>query len=616
MKDSITGINKKITMLADIIQKARMTISSDNYGTHFSSDDTRHIILICFLFLQMEERHSEFKSITLLEVLSKFSIISDDFFAICTQENQQKIELANTLNILLSIRHYQFWSSLIIYSFESLEYEPNEYFNVELTRGTRSSNTHKKSKGIYYTPIDVVNFMISQCLSTVQNISPTPSILDCSCGSGVFLLESLKYIESKNNPHHEFDISLKILKKCIWGIDISQAAVDCCKAVFMGYYIKEYKETVAQLEKVWEVITHSFFSGDSVQLQNVVLKHNELPKQYDCIIGNPPYVTMGKESNLYIPFVENLISHSSSKSCSALIIPLSICYAQGNRYLSIRNQIQNDKAKWTFLNYDRSPDSLFGDQVKTRNTILFRNNIDKEVTISTTTLQRWSSENRDTLFKDVSFCDISEISLTKCIPKLSNVLEKQVYIILNRNSSNLMNLCVPCHSKYIMVLNGTAYNWICAYDHIPPSTDEDGNSYISSTSKKYYFPDEESRDFSIALLSNRIAYWYWIATGDGFHLNTSFITDYNVSKMNFTPLQYKEMCSLGSDYSAKIKKHPTISYNAGKRIISYSHWEAIELIEKIENIIVSALKLPASFSSHINQWYNNQVNCNRDIEKR
>ena len=33
--------------------------------------------------------------------------------------------------------------------------------------------------------------------------------------------------------------------------------------------------------------------------------------------------------------------------------------------------------------------------------------------------------------------------------------------------------------------------------------------------------DEKAKYFCIAILSNRIAYWYWTAIGDGFHFNAA-----------------------------------------------------------------------------------------------
>lgn len=613
---NITGINTKITLLADKIQIARMKIISNNCNINLSKEDTRRIILICLLFLRTNNKYTNIESITLFEILTELKITKSNTFNISEKIDIHNIQISETLNELSSINDDSDWCNLINYAIEALEYDVNDYFKTNITRGTRSANIKKKKHGIYYTPVDVVDFIVSQCFSSLLPTNTTPSVLDCSCGSGVFLLNSFIRLNDINNSKHDFETSIYILKKCIWGIDISQAAIDCCKTVFLQYYIDTYTEAKNQLDYVLEALDSSIFVGDSTDLQSVIDFHKELPSCFDCILGNPPYVTINKNSNLFISFVENMILYSSQISCSALILPLSICYSQGKEYIKIRDKIKSDNSKWIFMNYDRSPDSLFGDQVKTRNTILFRNCITKDKSVFTTKLQRWTSERRNDLFNNYKLCDISNIQLSKIVPKISCQEEKKVFDILNNKTSNLKELFSSCSSKYNLVVSGTAYNWICAYNHIPKSTDEYGNEYLSKTTKIYYLPDEESRDFCIALLNNRIAYWYWLSIGDGFHLNASFLSDYCISKNDFTIFQYKELCKLGKMYSQKIKEYPIISYNAGKRIVNYSHWYAEDIIQSIEKIIIDALNLPNEFCSYIEQWYSNQVYCDRKNEKR
>ena len=128
----------------------------------------------------------------------------------------------------------------------------------------------------------------------------------------------------------------------------------------------------------------------------------------------------------------------------------------------------------------------------------------------------------------------------------------------------------------------------------------------------YKVQDSRARYFCIALLSNRIAYWYWAAIGDGFHLNSSFLKELHIGKADFTDTQFNNLCALGEKYSSIVKQHPTVSYNAGKTIVNYSHWEAMSVVQEIETVILSALNLPATMVNQIANWYENQVRCNRE----
>lgn len=615
-KKNITNTNTQITALADIIQKSRIALFNDNKKIYLRTDDTRRIILICLMLFRTRKDALVNDSISLNDALSLLAIMDDHVFGFCDDDKFQMVELSGALTELAQINQHPDWCDLINYALEALEYDVETYFNVKVSRGTRGSNKKKKASGIYYTPIDVVNFIVSQNIAPVLAYVDKPSILDCSCGTGVFLIQSLIHLETVYNPKRDLNTSIDTLDRCIWGIDISQAATDCCKAIFLQFYLDNYKDAATRLNEIGDILNKSILVGDATQLQDILSKNPFFPPLFDCIVGNPPYVTKGKETNLFIPFVDNMMCYSSNYSCSALILPLSICYSQGGEFVNLRKRIQNDDASWTFMNYDRSPDSLFGDQVKTRNTILFRSNIEPTTDIFTTTLKRWTSTDRSSLFTNYMLCEISGMSLSEYVPKISTVVEKAGYECISSGSSNLSALLGRDDSGYPLIINGTAYNWLCAYDHLPPSIDENGKPYTSGTTRIYYLPDSECRDFCIAVLSNRIAYWYWVVVGDGFHFNNSFLSEFKVGKDTFTESQYTELCRLGKAYSDQIKRYPTTSYNAGKKIVNYSHWEAMEVVRSIEKIIVDALNLSIDFAFYIEQWYFKQVHCNRDNEKR
>lgn len=613
MKESTTAKNTRITILADIVQKSRKTLVCNNPLLCFSENDTRRIVLICLLFLR---RYYEKVIPTVLsysDVLNSLNLSCCGAFSIDATQDYKAITVADTILTLKEIENDDDWRSLIVYSFESLEYDVDSYFAVKVNRGVRNDNKKKKNLGIYYTPNDVVSFMASRCISSLTRRTSYPTVLDCSCGSGVFLLQCLKELETVYNADQSLERSLQILRQCIWGVDISSAAIDSSKAAFAQYFLDQYDGAIERFDSVWKTIDYSFYLGDGTNLQTTIANNDTFPAKFDCIIGNPPYVTHGKDGNLFIDFVKNMMEFSSEIGLSSLILPLSICYAQGHDYVELRKRIQSDRAAWEVLNYDRSPDSLFGDQVKTRNTILFRDALSGKHTVCTSSLQRWTSENRSKLFKAIKLCDISEFDISHVIPKISGIGAVELYkAILAGSSCPSDEIQKKNAGPSYVVINGTAYNWLCIYDHRPPSVDENGNSYMSGTTRIYTTEDEKAKYFCIALLSNRIAYWYWAAIGDGFHFNASFFDDFHVGRSIFTEKQFDELCMLGHEYSDIIKQHPTVSYNAGKTIINYSHWEAIDVIKRIELIILAALNLPLDYGEQVANWYENQVRCSRE----
>lgn len=613
-KSSVTSKNSKITAISDVIQLARIDLLQENTNINFSSTITRKIVLICVLIVYTTEKKKLGTQYTLLEVLKRAHL---EFFRdnwIELNVSLQEINVEKTMECLYGLNQMSDWKLLINYACEALEYEPAEYFSVDMKRGIRSTNQYKKNRGIYYTPEDIVDFMLSRCVDTIlkENVNTIPTFLDCSCGAGIFLLKALSILEKTYNVQNNICRSLELLERCIWGVDISEKAIDVCKIMFVMHYFDTFPNVLNNLDTIWSSIQKSFFAGDATRLSKVIVSNSTLPVAYDCIIGNPPYVSQGKNSNLYISFVKNIIEFSSSKGCSALVLPLSVCYSQGTEFVELRKKIQADHASWEFHNYDRSPDSLFGDQVKTRNTIVFRKAVQRKGKLYTSKLQRWTSELRGRLFEEISLCDITDISVLKGIPKISCSTEKNAFFQISGGNSCIADLIHrPQKNDELLVMNGTAYNWLCVYDHCPPSLDENEEMYLSSTSAVYGVKSRNDRDFCIALLSNRIAYWYWTTIGDGFHFSRSFLTDYHIGKKSFSEKQYKKIAELGTQYCERIKEFPTVSYNAGKTIVNYSHWEVMDIIEQIEYFLAEGLCLSSDFCKNISGWYENQVQCYR-----
>lgn len=614
IEKSVTSKNTKITAISDIIQSARVVLLQENTNENLSHATTRRIALVCLLIVYTTEKKDLQNQYTLSEVLIKAHL---DFFQDNWLEfsaNYQEIYVERTMECLYELNQISNWRMFVNYACEALEYDPTEYFSVDRKRGVRSANQHKKNRGIYYTPEDVIDFMLSRCVDALpkENGNSIPSFLDCSCGAGIFLRKALSMMENLYNVQDNICGSLQLLEQCIWGVDISEKAIDVCKIMFVMHYLDGFSNAIYYLRAVWNSLQKCFFVGDATRLSEVMDNNSAMPVVYDCIIGNPPYVSQGKNSNLYISFVKNIMEFSADKSCSALVLPLSICYSQGSEFVELRKKMQADNACWEFHNYDRSPDSLFGDQVKTRNTIVFRKTTQNKRKLYTSKLKRWTSEYRARLFEEIELCDITNISVLKGIPKISCIAERNAFFQICEGSSCIADLIHrPLKNDELLIMNGTAYNWLCVYSHFPPSQDENGGLYVSSTSSVYGVESRSDRDFCIALLSNRIAYWYWTTIGDGFHFGRSFLNDYRIGKASFSERQYQKLSELGAQYCERIKKFPTVSYNAGKAIVNYSHWEVMDIVVEIEYLIAEELCLPSDFCKNISCWYENQVQCNR-----
>lgn len=137
----------------------------------------------------------------------------------------------------------------------------------------------KSGRGQFFTPDPIINFC-------VEIIRPTPNetIIDPACGTGGFLLSSLKYIE-KNFPKTNIK---NYIKNKIFGIEINNH--------------------ISQIAKIKILIQYdtdpNFLCGNAlINIQKLSKKYkqvtqiNNLKNTFDIILTNPPFGTQGKITN-------------------------------------------------------------------------------------------------------------------------------------------------------------------------------------------------------------------------------------------------------------------------------------------------------------------------------
>ena len=212
----------------------------------------------------------------------------------------------------------------------------------------------KKSKGIYYTPKFIVDYILNKTLKEHDILSnPCPKILDISCGCGNFLLEAYDILyEMFECYRHELkieNIHKHIIENCIYGVDIDKNAVDILNNSLRNKDIDS------------KILKSNIYCFDSLNKNNLGQDVINLfwENKFDYIIGNPPYIghkSLGKEyknfllkeysevyrdkSDIYYCFYKRVIDLLSEDGIVSIITPRYFLESISGKHL--RNYILNN----------------------------------------------------------------------------------------------------------------------------------------------------------------------------------------------------------------------------------------------------------------------------------
>lgn len=158
----------------------------------------------------------------------------------------------------------------------------------------------KRDSGSYYTPPELVELILNEVLP-IDSKDYNIKILDPTCGSGIFLVEAYKRIVHRwQNAHPDKPITFKILKelmqRSIFGVELNKnsikvttfslylAMLDFLKPITLWYQGDEkFPYLINDKED------DSLKQGDNLFRTDTIQDNKDIEKDYDVIVGNPPY---------------------------------------------------------------------------------------------------------------------------------------------------------------------------------------------------------------------------------------------------------------------------------------------------------------------------------------
>lgn len=154
------------------------------------------------------------------------------------------------------------------------------------------SANQKKKYGQFYTPLDVVEYILDAIGYTCNNELHNKKIIDLSCGCGSFLIKVTKRIvdfnvkkfriaNSSNLTYDQARTILDNIQMNVYGLDTNPlACILCCINIYFSVY--DLIKIIIQDNPDYELPNFKIYNINALEFTNF--------GKFDFVVGNPPYI--------------------------------------------------------------------------------------------------------------------------------------------------------------------------------------------------------------------------------------------------------------------------------------------------------------------------------------
>lgn len=500
------------------------------------------------------------------------------------------------LNIVGVEKHSFKESSDEAYTYEKIQ---------EVLSALNEKESIRKSKGVYYTPPDVVKFIIKNTIKAVygklgtnelhdivdlnemsyQSFCNTKKILDPTSGAGEFLLAALeiKFDLLDNCVNSVTTGMINNILSTIYGNDINSESTDISKIRLFLCVLKRYG--IKNCNSIENILNNNFTNQDAISAKPV------FETGFDMIIGNPPYVEdrkselllSNKYGNIYANELVNAGELLNDNGAIGFIIPLS--YVSTPRMKKARNDLFKLIPEQYILSYSDRPDCLFK-SVHQKLCILIGKKCHGEKRIYTGNYQYWYKEERDVLF-DKMVVVKNLLYHDDYIPKLGTNEDISIYkkIICRNNSEQLIQM--PNGKKDSVYMNMRATFWIKAFRQV-----HNGSEY-----KQFSFDTQGKADYFSCLVNSSLFWWYWICVSDCWHITNKELKGFLVPIVD----DYTLATTLAQNLEQQLEVTKEYVHTAQTEY-EYKHKNCVKQIHEIDDYINALYGLTPDESSYIKNF--------------
>lgn len=533
--------------------------------------------------------------------------------------------------------------------------------DVMNTLSTAQERHLRKASGVYYTPGDVAHLMVERVLATAKE---SHLWLDPAHGSGVFLRAVLSAIHDDPAAHDR-----------IYGVDLEPLAAEACSFVLTAEDIVLSPNGPAPWER-WHRFRRNLATGDSLLIDTSSTSDGSVPSfelfepdgrpldghplgrfkpwrlesvfpetaqpGFARVVANPPYASLRHSAaSFHLPalravtgprtrqdispaFVELCTSLLPADGALNVVMPLSVVSSTRSPFPELRQHLAGQPGSLELLSFDRVPDALFGDDIKTRNAIV---HLDKNGprAFTASPLYRWTSRTREMALAAIPVTSIADLEgVPQVIPKIGAEWERDLIVACSNQTRYLEHWhttvrLVPLtrvkasfdeEQSDVLALAPTAYNFLGVLRDPYRAVTEGHSSQNSFWILR--FVSELYASAAYALLSSRLAFWIWHVIGDGFHVTG--MVHRRIPVPTGDASRVERLADLGDRLWKAALQSPSVSTNRGRTTVAYPTWIHTDLIDAIDAELGSFIDV--DYRERLSQWYEELVVVDLDSKRR
>lgn len=478
----------------------------------------------------------------------------------------------------------------------------DSYLNTQsLLARINEKESIRKNKGVYYTPSDVVKFIVANSVKAAYGtISPdtirssslemieadsfclSKSIFEPTCGAGEFLLEALECkLDIWKQKHTDLKrAEINKIVSTIYGNDINRDSVIITKLRL--FLCVAYRCGVEFCTELSEILNQNFTTFDYVSPV-------ENDTYYDIIVGNPPYVedskcglTLGDHyGNIYANVLVNAANRLNKGGSMGFIVPIS--YSSTPRMKKLRDRLREYVQEQYILCYADRPDCLF-DAVHQKLCILICRNKEGDPSYFTSNYQYWYQEERSNLFSNTHVI-LNCFERDDCIPKLGTPLDLSIYqkIMMPQHPTVYSISGTGMHSIYV---NRRETFWIKAFRQ----------EIIHPEYKVFSYSTPGEADYCYCLVNSSLFWWYWISVSDCWHVSRE------LNGFRAPVISDFSQCTILAD-ALDTRLEETKEYVGTKQTdFEYKHRACLKEIHAIDDFVNSTFGLTKEESDYIKEF--------------